>query len=334
MTVVIAVGTAVPAWADAIQFSKPAVELAAPQKAQENLPEPKSKRMDFSPGASVERPVAQPPPVLMRVPPSRLRDLNEDEDADRHPLLREFKDYSDPLGRSERSETRNRYGPARSGRNLRQPGELRNKDSDAPEALSPITDMNWDPRERDRERDRDRDRPRDDAFSMDRSARPEKKDARERELYGKREAESDQKSPFEAPEVPDVFTFRPNKPLTAAQLERRAEFDQLLNPAGANARPAGSLEPVSGGAGLDAPRPGSPVVMPIPAGPKPEFAPSDPGIALRMQQERLRPAVPEDVAQKFSPSAQPAPVGPVDSRFQGSLMRQPTYHEIPSRKGL
>jgi hypothetical protein len=187
--------------------------------------------------------------------------------------------------------------------------------------------VNWDPRNRDREQ-------RNEPFSSGHSDANDRKDRRSRELYGTRHEESEQKDPFNAPDAPDPFTFRPKdgkESLSAAQMERRVAFEQLFNPGGVVVQPPGSLEPVTG---LDAvkPTPGGPA-MPMLTGPKIEMAPNTAANGFNVQQDHLRLPLPDDFSKRFSAGVKPAPA-PVESHFQTSLMRQPTVHDIPARKGL
>ena len=316
-------------WGDAIQFSRPAVPIASPDKELPELPESRSK-IEFGANPVMERPAMLMPQPVMRMPPVRERDDNED--ANRHPLLREPKSFRE-MG--DESESRDRFGPGKSSSSSSWRGVPRNNApgntrAEPQHALSPITDLNWDPRDRDRDREQ-----RNDSFSSSRSDASDRKDARARELYGGRQEEPEQKDAFSAPEAPDPFTFRPKdgkESLSAAQMERREAFEQLFNPGGVVVQPPGSLDPVTG---LDAikPTPGPGPAMPMLTGPKIQMAPSTPANGFNAQQERLRLPLPDDFSKRFSQGVKPSPA-PVDSHFQSSLMRQPTVHDIPSRKGL
>ena len=115
---------------------------------------------------------------------------------------------------------------------------------------------------------------------------------------------------------------------TPAQMQRKAEFEQLLYP---NAGPAGrgpnSLQPVANNADAKAATLAAP---PLSGGYDPRT--SDPGKAFQHQQERLRGPVIEDVNRRYnqpsaseSGSSATAPTTPI-------LMRPPMSREFPPRK--
>jgi len=315
--------TATVAWADPIQFSKPAVAIAAPPKAELDLPDRKSRDWDFSSPSQMQRPVAPPPPV-MRVPP-REREEGDDE-ADRHPLLRDPQNFPDAVGRA---EARNPLAPTKSKVTAPRLSleTVGSKARDAQHALSPISDINLDLRDRDREQRRR------DPAAMERSFGSDRNDSREgrkRDLYAARENVASEPNDFfnSAPKF-DVSTSRPKENADAQHLERRAAFDQLLNPSAKTGRAPGSLEPVTG---LEMSKPAVPAAMPMLGGMKFELDPADPANGIKIQQERLRAPVAETLNKKYSQPTKPAAAATAESRFQTSLMRQPTVHEIPARK--
>jgi hypothetical protein len=134
-----------------------------------------------------------------------------------------------------------------------------------------------------------------------------------------------QSSPFE------IFAPRQKEKPTAQQLERRANFEKLLNPSAdplVNQGP-GSLEPVG-----SVPTQPAALNMPILGGTSvPNSPPVDPTVAYNRQSERWNGPVFDDAFKKYAPKTSPAPASaPTATSFQAPLNRQPTVHEFPSRR--
>jgi hypothetical protein len=115
---------------------------------------------------------------------------------------------------------------------------------------------------------------------------------------------------------------------THAQIERRAEFERLLNSTGIpNTRKPNSLEPVTS---IDMARPdfATPALPPV-GGPPLNNGPVSPDAAFNARQDYLRGPT-EEASRKYStPPKKPAAYDP---SAKTPLMRQPTVHEIPSRQ--
>ncbi len=316
-------GAATVAWGDAIQFSKPAVAIPTRPKEQLNLPERKSRDVDFSSPADMQQPLAPPPPPpVVRVPP---REREDNDDAGKHPLLRDPKNFPDAVGRA---DARNPLAPSKASATaprstLQIPGA---KAPEAQHALAPISDINLDLRDRDLQQRR-----RDPAAvdRMDHSLSSDRNEPRKRDSYLLRQNAPETIDPFNSASRFDPLMAHPKENVDAQHLERRAAFDQLLNPGANVVRTPGSLDPVTG---LESSKPASPVAMPMLGSSKFEINPADPANGIRLQQERLRAPVAETVNKKYSQPAKPVAAGAFDSPFQSSLMRQPTIHEIPARK--
>lgn len=304
---------------ESIQFSKPLLAIVVPPKPLENLPEARTRTIDFS-GPEVEQPAVMPRSPVMRANP---REEKEKKD-DRHWLLQDPKIFSDPnrdqeeankdkvqpgLGKKLSPET----GKPRDPLNLKRPG--------APGSLTPEGDFNWQAHDTVR-------RP-DDALWANRPGSLEKKN--ERSPVGLRDESTKNGLYF------DAFNTRPKeieKP-TRAQLERRASFEELLNPGHANVglsgRLPGSLDPVTSPDAVVAP---AVAKLPGPVVPNVSTKTADPMQAFNLQHERLRGPVFEDPYKKYSnpnatPSAAPTAIQP---NQLSPLMRSSAPHEIPSRR--
>ena len=311
-------------WAEKIQFSKPAVAIATPPKKELDLPQRKSRDVDFSSPADVERPITPPPPV-MRVPP---REREQDDDARQHPLLREPKDFPDGFGRAEsRNSLGSNKSSSKSSTNATRSnlGMFGTKRLASEHALSPIPDINVDLRDR----DRDPQQRQKDSAKMDRPLVSDRNERGKPDPYLIRDNASEPMEPFSSRSKFDPLTVRPNETPDPQQLERRAAFDQLLTPGGNMVRAPGSLEPVTG---LDGPKAATPAVMPMLGGTKFELNPADPANSIKLQQEKLRAPVAETLNRKYSQPTKPVAAGAAESPFRTSLMREPTVREIPARK--
>lgn len=296
-----------------IRFSKPAVALAAPAKEQADLPELRTKRMGFS-APEMEPSVAQPPPPILRVPP---RDEKRD---DRHWLLRDPKIFSDPDRDSGETTSANPH----SGRTASpwSNDRLGMQTPDSMRALAPVTDFNWNARESGSHQR--------DVFGNNPSVKGDRNDTRPRSPFGTREDSSAGSDAFRPSPLFEMFGARPKEKPNTGPSERRAAFEQLLNP---SAGPAGkgpnSLEPVVGAP--DTAKRSAPLALPTIGGSKLESKPTDPMTAFNQQHDRLRGPVFEGIEKKYSTPAA-APISPLDPRYQTPLNRQPTVHEFPARK--
>lgn len=300
---------------EAIRFSKPAVPLAAPPKAESDLPEERERGLDFS-NPNFEPPVA--PPV--RPPPPMLRQEPRDVERDSTPkLLRTPAMFTDPEEEKARKEAlkearNNPFAPVTEKKPAPSPftkdmsAQMR---SDEPRSLAPITELDWQPGEAGRDRN---------------DARRGRSGAGQYQLR----SEDSQFGPESGRATP-LFDFsgaRPPEKPTPAQLQRRADFEQLLNP---NAGPAGqgpnSLQPVINAADAKS------AVPVLPAGGGSGFDPraTDPMSVLNQQRERMRGPVIEDVNKRYNPLPAPAAGSPYDSGGT-PLNRKPLTREIPSRK--
>ena len=129
----------------------------------------------------------------------------------------------------------------------------------------------------------------------------------------------------------DLLTVRTREKPSPELLERRATFEQLLNPGSSlAAKTPGSLDPV---ASLDPLRPGAAPGGSVPGLSGPGLATTaDPMQAMNQQRDRLRGPVLEDVNKKYS--AQPGSTlpGGLDGRYQTPLSRQPAVQQFPTRK--
>lgn len=301
---------------DAIRFSKPAVALAAPPKAESDLPEIRERGLDFS-NPNFDAPVAAPP----RTPPPMMR--REPRDPERegtHKLLRTPAIFTDPAEEKARKEALREAEdhPFKSPTDKSRPGSSSRKDPASPfrsetsRSLSPVTDLDW--------------QPGDPAGG--------KKDARRGGLgsqsFAQREDESFSPSGMRAS---TPFDFNANRQqekekLTPAQMQRRTEFEQLLNP---NAGPAGrapnSLQPVFNAAEAKSAGLATPPVNGSGYDPRA----TDPTAMFNRQQDRLRGPVIEDVNKRYNAAPANSPGSP-NYGGQTPAVRQPLTREFPSRK--
>ena len=196
---------------------------------------------------------------------------------------------------------------------------------DSQRALSPVMDFNWDAREAARSRNPS-------AFGGSEPGDRDERSERFRPAFSAgRQQETVLERSFQGTRFSDWFGGGPKEKLSQDILDRRAAFEQLLNPsAGVAGRAPGSLEPLPS---LEkaALAPGLP--MPATIGrTKGQMNTTDPMEAFNQQHERLRGPSLEDVNKKYaSPKSAPAS-STVDPRFQTPLNRQPTSREFPTRK--
>ena len=296
---------------DAIRFSKPAVALAAPPKVETDLPEVRERGLDFS-DPNFDAPVAAPP----RTPPPMLR--REPRDPERegtHPLLRTPAMFTDPDEEKARKKALREAedNPFQTTKEKSRPGSSPKKDLASPfrpetsRSLAPVTDLDWRPGE----------------------AAGGKKDSRRGGLGGQsfaqREDESFSPQGMRASTPFDFNGNRAPEKLTPAQLQRRTEFEQLLNP---NAgRAPNSLQPVVNAAEAKS----SGLAVPTVGGSGYDPRNTDPTAAFNRQQDRLRGPVIEDVNKRYNAAPANGPGAPGSGQpSQGP--RQPLSREFPSRK--
>ena len=305
---------AVLARGESIQFSKPAVPIASPAKEDELHPEGRDKKPEFStPG--MEQPVA-PRPAMIRVQP---REKEKGDDDGRHPWLHDPKNFPDATGRA---NARNLFTTERAPANIQSSNSFQNfKRSEASHALSPITDFHWDPRSNERSN----------SFSGNSFSSSDKKDARDRDAFARPDS-SEQNKEFTSSFFADMFVTRPKDKLTDAQLERRAAFERLLNRDATTmtARTPSSLEPVTALESIKGTVSGA---IPIIPSPQIDMRPIGPMEGFDQRQARLRGPGMEDFNRKYGPaSTAPAVSAGIGDQRQTPLMRQPTVHDIPTRK--
>lgn len=315
-----------------IQFSKPAVDLAMPGK-EANLPEPRERTMEFgsAPPPGMDAPMQVRPQIIPL--PNRRR-----EEEDLSPLA-----LRDPNRRFERAmQDRDRVN-GRDPMDLRDPARMRNpsqrelengvapnswpidpanpRRNDEARSLSPITEFGWEAREPGR---RSTEVGRSGRNSADRE---NQREPRERSPFDAAENSSGDayrsSSPFE------IFPSRTKEKPTAQQLERRANFEKLLNPsADPVVKGPGSLDPVDSAASPQA----TGLQMPILGrGMTPNQPPTDSTTAFNRQQDRWKGPVFDSAYKKYAPPAAAIP-SPIAAPLQTPLNRQPTTHEFPTRR--
>jgi hypothetical protein len=321
--VVAVVATALAVRAEQIQFSKPAVEIAAPARAEEFLPSTSSKRLDFD-APQVAPPVMMPQATIIGRLPRHDEADEEEKRFSRHHRPGRWEESG--LRKLSDRDSRDRIMAPKDGFpsrpntdsfGLELPGSQR--------ALSPVMDFNWDARDAAKSRNA--------SFF----GNPDTVDRNERsELFrsafsagGQQESVSERS--FQGARFSDWFGGGPKEKPSQDILERRTAFEQLLNPdAGVAGRAPGSLEPLPS---LDRTTLAPGLPMPTISGrPKGQMNAADPMEAFNQQHSRLRGPSLDDVNKKYD-RPKSAPVSSVvDSRFQTPLNRQPTSREFPTRK--
>ncbi len=304
---------------DPPRISKPDVALAVPSKESSRLPISRERAMDFS------APEMAPPmvvPLTQQPQPLRRGDPRDEPRDDTPRLLRTPKIFSDPD--EEKTGERTSAHASASGRDpMRSPSSNDTSDRqrlDSARALAPMTDFDWDAHH-------SRSRPKDSPWDV-KSATRDRNDPRTRSPFGTQEDSNARLDSTRPNGLSDLFGPRPNKEkLSAARLQRDADFQQLLNP---NTGPAGkmpnSLEPVvsaenAGPSDFAAPTLGS-TRLPTPA---------QPMAAFNQPHEQSRGAAYAGHDKKNSPPPAPVPSFS-DPRYQAPLNRQPTVHDFPTRK--
>jgi hypothetical protein len=300
---------------DAIIFSKPAIPLAAPPKEESNLPEIRERGMNFSTPTFEQAPVAPPrqPLPMMRDEP---RDLEREQT---HPLLRTPRIFTDPDEEKARKESLKeaRNNPFAPTTEKKLPGSpfMRDMDnqmrSDQTRSLAPITDLDWQPGE-----------------PLNGKQEPKRGGmGTGRPLT--RQDESSFGSEYARPNpLFDFSNNRSQEKLSPSQIQRRTDFEQLLNPnAGLAGKAPNSLQPVINAA--DA-KPAA-LAMPTLNGNGFDSRSADPMAALNRQQERLRGPVIEDVNKRYNNTSANEQKSSTTAN-RPSLLREPPSREFPTRK--
>ncbi len=317
MVALAGVGVACAALAgDAIRFSKPAIAIAVPPKVENDLPEIRQRGLDFS-DPSMEQGVAAPPP-LRRTPMMRQEPRDVERDST-HPLLRTPAMFTDPEEEKARKEAlmdrNNPFAPAKEKKPAASPfgkdlsAQMR---SDQSRSLSPVTELDWQPGDSaSRGHDSKRGGPGAGQYQAQ----------REDNQFG---PESGRGTPFF-----EASSGRPQDKPTPAQLQRRMDFEQLLNPnAGLGGQGPNSLQPVVNAA--DA-KPAA-LAMPTVGGSGFDPRSADPMSTLNQQRERLRGPVIEDINKRYNPLPATGPGSPYGSGNNAPQSRPPLTREFPARK--
>ncbi len=313
----------IPLLADQIEFSRPTVEIATPVKAEEFLPETTTKRLGFQ-SPQMLPDVIRPQPAIIR-----RSTREEDENEDRFPFRNSNRSGETALRKRSARDSRETTLPdglshPRTGRD---PFALDRQESQP--ALAPMMDLNWDARESSKNPNH---------ATLGRYGSGERKDRNDRErnderkpaFFAGRSEDVDRENGFQTARFSDLLDLSPKEKPSQEILDRRASFEQLLNPGTAMAgRTPGSLEPVPSLDGATV-VPGLP--MPTIGRMKAETRSADPMQAFNGQQDRLRGPTIEDVNRKYSRPASAQSSSTLDSRFQTPLNRQPTVRELPSRR--
>ena len=305
------------------RLSKPTVALAVPVKESAKIREPRGKSMDFS-SPDVEQPMVAPQPQqpIFRGEP---RDQQARDDTPR--LLRTPRIFSDPDEEREKAKQSGQNAAANStppGReNPRSPWSgdtLGTHRADSQHALSPVTDFNWDTTREKESRSKD-------PLWNGKSTTKDRNGARARGPFAAQEDSAARFSSGRPDSLADLFGGQAKEKPTPAQLERRAEFQQLLNPNAALAGKAqDSLQPVVNAA--DA-KPGA-LAAPTLGGILPGAGPVDPMTAFNQKHDHLRGPVLEDFNKKYTAPSLPA-ASSLDSRGRTPLNQQPAFRDFPTR---
>jgi hypothetical protein len=298
---------------DAIRFSKPAVAIVAPPRTDHDLPEIRERGLDFS-TPNFAPPVAPPPrpaPLLRQAEP------RDEEREGVHRLLQTPKIFTDPAEEKARMEAlreaqNNPFKASLEKNRAKSPfgKEAASLRPDSTGSLSPVTDLDWRPEDRN-------------------SSRRTLRNGRDANsaLAGRDDSDVGVNAGRPVPFM-DFTSPRRQEKLSPAQLQRQEDFRQLLNPnAGAAGRAPNSLQPVANAADAKS---GALAMPTLGGGYDPRTA--DPTAAFNQrQQERLRGPVIEDVNRRYN-NPKPAESGASaggSSPTQGP--RPPTRREFPSR---
>jgi hypothetical protein len=190
--------------------------------------------------------------------------------------------------------------------------------------------MNWDARDGRNDRKAS-------YFGNSGAARQDERDTtRNNMFFDRTEQDVEHSGSFRTTRFSEVFAGRDTRTHekrepSQAMLDRRAAFEQMLNPsAGVAGRMPGALEPVPS---LSVPAVSAPgLAIPSIVPPKALVIPADPTVAFNEKHDRLRGRSLEDVNKKYTRPAPAAPQPGVETRFQTPLHRQPVTREFPSRR--
>jgi len=295
---------------DAIIFSKPDVEIAFPNESREaRIPEIEGRGLRFEQQAPSAIPYI-PPPIRYFEPKKEKRGI-----------------FDEPEMFADKNENRNDDTAADDDKSLARKSfrpqsidPLRRTEQDR--ALSPVKQFDWTPAWSEK-------RPQPSKDSSD----PFASNQREVGLMGERT-----RSPDESKELgASLFGFfKPaRRELTREQLERRAEFEKLLNPTFA---PLATRNPQAlgqEGSPLDIVKPPpAPVAPPPILGLEASRRSLDPMQGFNDQQRNLRGPTVDDLNRKTFGSV--APPSPSSSQFKEQqrkpLIDQPTFQAFPERR--
>jgi hypothetical protein len=314
--------------ADAIIFSKPAVPLAVPPKAEDALPKFNvDEEMDFMPTPlQPQQPMITTPRVI-----ETQRPRDPDDDEKEHWLLRDPFKNRDPMGKNPLKE-QTKKDPIRAPWQVQ---AMKKREKDEIRSLAPVKEFDWnesDPR-----------RKNGDLLSEWRRDQQEKPSTDERErhdpLQPRKDRRNERHDPLQPPMNFESFGNRTYEKPTMAQLERRAAFEQLLNPtAPANVKQLGSLEPVLSMDALKTPKPLAPAPLPSLNTANARIdrldrGPLDPTAQFRERQSRLYESdALQDPNQRYA--VQPKSTSPkvAEPIYKTPLLQQPIRRDIPSRQ--
>jgi len=268
-------------------------------KEQTKLPEAED-RIDFSTQPPMQ-PLMQPQQTILRVQP---RESDEGPDKGLHWLLRSPTNSPGNVGR---------MGLMKGFPNAWNTDPHSSLRPEATNALAPVTEMDW--VKRDHERRKKEEYGERGIFDRDSSRRRE--NGREDEAKDSSEISLNR----------EILPFAHKEKLTPAQIERRAEFERLLNSsASVTVRKPTALEPVTS---MEMPKQEtSAAALPTIGGMRIDRGPIGPDAAFNARHDYLR-GPQEESAKRYS-SEQKKP-NTYDPSAKPSLMRQPSVHEIPSR---
>lgn len=311
--------------ADAIIFSKPAVPLAAPPRVDEGLPKVRvDEEMDFAPVTPMD---ARPPisaPQIMETNPQRSRDA--DDDSNEHWLLRDPYKIRDPLGKNPLKE-QTKQDPIRAPWQVQ---AMKKREKDDIRSLTPVKEFDWDENNPDKQKNGLLSEWRREQQGLTR----DQKDEQFNPFQPRKDRKEERRDPLQPPMNFESIGNRTYEKPTMAQLERRAAFEQLLNPTPPqNVKQQSSLEPV---VAMDIPKP----ITPAPRAPVNstiathlDRGPVDPIVKLREDQHRLYGAgAIENPDEKYA--VQPKSFAPkvAEPIYKTPLLQQPLRREIPSRQ--
>jgi hypothetical protein len=295
-----------------IRFSKPAVPVATPRAPETELPETRG-RMSFS-TPDVEAPMIQTPQPAVRLAP------REEKNDDRHWLLTTPKMYSDPD--KETSDKTSANSPSARIVSPWSNSRLGMQTPESMRAMEPVTDFNWNARDSGKQQ-RD---------AIGHSTKNDRNDTRAKNWFSVNDDANTATEGFRPSGLFDMFSVARNKEKAAetARLERRAAFEQLLNPSANPAtRAPNSLDPVV--AANDAAKPPASLGIPTIGGSTLAARPTEAVTPFNQSRNPSHPLF-DNPDRRYSAPLPPAPMSPLDPRYKTPLNQQPTMHEFPTRK--